>query len=130
MLKVLCTKYFNKEDFKMALKPYEVCKIKREALGLTQAELASYVGCTGGSISMYESGKEVSELVYKGIGWALKDLESKLSPEKFNDYKLRVGANCVISEPNDKLKVTKIHNLMFNCLKYLQYLEAKERGDL
>lgn len=113
----------------MALKPNEVCKIKREALGLTQAELASYVGCTGASISMYESGKEVSELVYKGIGWALKDLESKLSPEKFNDYKLQVGADCVIAEPNDKVKVTKIHNLMFNCLKYLQYLESKERGD-
>ena len=109
--------------------PNQVCKIKREALCMTQSELAQYVGCTGASISAYESGKEVSELVYKGIGWALKDLESKLSPAEFNDYKLRVGTECVINEPNDKLKVTKLHNLMFNVLKYLQYLEQKERGD-
>lgn len=112
------------------LKPNEVCKIKREALGLTQAELAAQVGCTGGTISSYESGKEVSELAYKGIGWAIKELESKLSPEDFNNYKLRIGAECAIAEPNDKLKVVKLHNLMFNTLKYLQYLEAKERGDL
>lgn len=112
------------------LKPNDVCKIKREALGLTQAELGAHVGCTGGSICSYESGKEVSELIYKGIGWAIKDLESKLTPEQFNNYKLRVGAECAIAEPNDKLKVVKLHNLMFNTLKYLQFLEAKERGGL
>lgn len=112
------------------LKPSEVCKIKREALGLSQADLAKRVGCTNGTISNYEMGKEVSELVYKSISWALKDLESKLSPAEFNDYKLRVGAECAIAEPNAKLKVTKLHNLMFNTLKYLQYLEAQERGEL
>lgn len=112
------------------LKPYEVCKIKREALGMTQAELATKVGCTNGTISTYEAGKEVSELVYKGISWALKDLESKLSPAEFNDYKLRVGSECAIHEPNPKLKMTKLHNLMFNALKYLQYLEAMEKGEL
>lgn len=111
------------------LKPAEVCKIKREAMHLTQAELAQRVGCTGGTISSYESGKEVSELAYKGISWALKDLESKLTPEEFNDYKLRIGCECAIAEKNDKLKVVKLHNLMFNVLKYLQYLEAKERGE-
>lgn len=112
------------------LKPNEVCRIKREALGLTQAEFGALVGCTGGSISAYESGKEVSELVYKGISWALKDAETKLSPSEFNDYKLRVGCECAINEPNDKLKMVKLHTLMFNTLKYLQYLEQKERGEL
>lgn len=111
------------------LKPNEVCRIKRESLGMTQAELANHVGCTNGTISAYEAGKEVSELVYKGISWALKDLESKLSPAEFNDYKLRVGAECAIAEPNAKLKMVKLHNLMFNVLKYVQYLEAQERGE-
>ena len=95
---------------------------------MTQAELASVVGCTGASISAYESGKEVGELIYKGISWAIKDLEAKMTPEEFNDYKLRVGAECAIAEPNQKLKVTKLHNLMFNTLKYLQYIEAQERN--
>ena len=72
--------------------------------------------------------KEVGELIYKGISWALKDLEAKMTPEEFNDYKLRVGAECAIAEPNSKLKVTKLHNLMFNTLKYLQYIEAQERN--
>lgn len=112
------------------LNPCQVCKIKREAMGLTQAELGAVVGCTAGAISSYEVGKEVSELIYKGIGWALKDLESKMSPAEFNDYKLRVGAECAIAEPNNKLKVAKLHNLMFNTLKYLQYLEQQERGAL
>jgi len=112
------------------LKPNVVCRIKREALGMTQADLAKVVGCTGNTISNYEAGKEVSELVYKGISWALKDLESKLTPAEFNDYKLRVGTECAIEEPNPKLKMTKLHNLMFNVLKYVQYLEAQERGEL
>lgn len=111
------------------LKANTVCKIKREAMGMTQAELAAVVGCTNGSISSYESGKEVSELIYKGISWALRDLESKMSPEQFNDYKLRIGAECAIAEPNSKLKVQKLHNLMFNTLKYLQFLEQQERGE-
>ena len=110
------------------LRPHEVIRIKREALGLTQAQLATHVGCTSGVISMYESGKEVSEMAYKGIGWAIKDLEQKLTPAEFNDYKLRIGAECAIQEKNPKLKVTKLHNLMFNVLKYLEYLEAQERG--
>lgn len=112
------------------LKPCIVCRIKREAMCMTQAEFAGVVGCTGASISAYESGKDVSELIYKGISWALKDLESKMSPAEFNNYKLRVGTECAIAEPNDKLKVTKLHNLMFNTLKYLQYLEQQERGEL
>lgn len=110
------------------LRPFEVCKIKREALGMTQAELGAHVGCTAAAISSYELGKEVSELVYKGIGWALKDLESKLTPAEFNDYKLRIGAECAIKEPNDKLKISKLHTLIFNTLKYLEYIEQKERG--
>lgn len=111
------------------LKPNVVCRIKREAMGMTQADLANHVGCTPGVISCYESGKEVSELVYKGIGWALRDLEQKLSPAEFNDYKLLVGAGCAIEEPNRKLKVSKLHTLMFNVLKYLEYLEQEERGN-
>ena len=112
------------------LKAYQVCKIKREALGLTQSELGGHVGCTGASISAYEAGKEVSELIYKGISWGLKDLESKLTPEQFNDYKLRIGAECAIQEPNQRLKVSKLHTLIFNTLKYLEFIEQQERGAL
>ena len=112
------------------LKPNDVCRIKRDAFGLTQADLAKHVGCSNGTISSYEEGKEVPELVCKGISWALNELESELEPKEFNDYKLRVCAECAIEEPNPKLKMTKLHNLMFNVLKYVQYLEAQERGEL
>lgn len=112
------------------LKANELCRIKRESLGLTQAELGTKVGCTAGTISAFESGKEVTELVYKGINWALKDLESKLSPAELNDYKLRVSTECVIQEKNPKLKMMKLHSLMFSNLKYVQYLEAMEKGEL
>lgn len=111
------------------LKPNEVIRIKREALGMTQAEFGAVVGCTGGTICGFEQGKEVTELVYKGINWAIKDLESKLTPEEFNDYKLRTGCEIAIAEQNPKLKTAKLHTLMYNTLKYLQYLEQKERGD-
>lgn len=112
------------------LNPNIVCRIKREALGLSQTEFSKIVGCTSGTISNYESGKEVTELVYKSIGWALRDLESKLEPAEFNDYKLRVGCECAIAEKNSKLKMTKLHSVIFNVLKYIQYLEAQERGEL
>lgn len=111
------------------LKPNEMLRIKREALGMTQAEFGAVVGCTAGTISGFEQGKEVTELVFKGINWAIKDLESKLTPEEFNDYKLRTGCEIAIAEQNPKLKMAKLHTLMYNTLKYLQYLEQKERGD-
>lgn len=112
------------------LKMNELCRIKREALGLTQSEFGAKVGCTAGTISAFESGKEVTELVYKGINWAIKDLESKLSQSELNDYKLRVATENVIQEKNPKLKMMKLHTLMFSNLKYIQYLEAMEKGEL
>lgn len=112
------------------LKPSEICKIKREAMCLTQAELANVVGCTAGSISAFEGGKEVTELVSKGINWALRDLETKMTPEEFNDYKLRTGCEIAIAEKSTKLKITKLHTLMFNTLKYLEYIDQKDRGAL
>ena len=112
------------------LKANEICKIKRDALGLTQAELAYHVGCTAGTISSYESGKEVTDMVRKGISWAIKDLENKMEQEQLNDYKLRVATENVIAEKNPKLKMMKLHSLMFSNLKYVQYLENLEKGEL
>jgi transcriptional regulator with XRE-family HTH domain len=52
-------------------KPYPNLKAKREALGMNIAQFARFVGVSDATISKAESGKPVSEDVYRWIGEAL-----------------------------------------------------------
>ena len=44
--------------------------------------------------------------------------------------RVRVATENVIAEKNPKLKMQKLHTLMFSNLKYVQYLENLEKGEL
>lgn len=49
------------------MRAYELIKCKRQALGLTQKEFAEIVGVSTGTISKFELGEQVSEVIFKVI---------------------------------------------------------------
>ena len=112
----------------MAVKFYEVSRIKREALMLTQVQFANLVGVTGGTISSFECGKEVSESIIKCIKYTIKDLETKLSDEELGPYKLRVATEMAIQEPDDELRKEKLRTVCFSALKWSDTIDQKRRG--
>ena len=112
----------------MAVKFYEVSRIKREALILTQSAFAEKVGCTGGTISSFENGKEVGEALVKCIKYTIKDLESKLSDEELGPYKLRCATELVIAETDDEARIEKLNNLMFAATRYTKVIIDKKKG--
>lgn len=112
----------------MAVKFYEVSRIKRDALMLTQAQFAEKVGCTGGTISSFENGKEVGEALVKCIKYTIKDLESKLSDEEIGPYKLRVATEMAIAEPDDELRKEKLRTVCFSALKWSDNIDQKKKG--
>ena len=73
----------------------ELIRIKREALGLTQAQLASAVGCSESAIAMYEAGRrrpkdEIEEAladVFNIPKWSLRYSENEIMP-KIDDSEL------------------------------------------
>ena len=112
----------------MAVKYYEVARIKREAMLLTQAQFAAMVGCTGGTISSFETGKDISESIIKCIKYTIKDLETKLSEEELGPYKLRVATEMAIAEPDDELRKEKLRTVCFSALKWTENIDLKKKG--
>ena len=82
-----------------------VIKVKREALGLTQAELGRLASITGPTISSIESGREVSELVLKSVKYAITNLEDAMSREEKDKYlfKYYIGTAELEDDPNRKM---------------------------
>lgn len=106
----------------------EVIKIKRQALLLTQEQFANRVGVTSTTISNFENGREVSEVIIKMIKFTIKELESKLGPEELGPYKLRVSVELAIAEQNRDAKMEKLHSVMYSALKWVDLLDKERRG--
>ena len=95
---------------------------------LTQAQFAAMVGCTGGTISSFETGKDFSESIIKCIKYTIKDLETKLSEDELGTYKLRVATEMAIAEPDDELRKEKLRTVCFSALKWTENIDLKKKG--
>lgn len=91
------------------MKYCEIVKCKREALGMTQAELAELVGITGATISKYEKGETVSEIVVKAIRNELEAYIGKLSRLEQLQVSLLVQINSLKYETNIDRKLTTLN---------------------
>ena len=111
----------------MAVKFNEVIRIKRESMGLTQAQFAAKVGCTGGTISSFENGKDVGEAIVKCIKYTIKDLETKLTDEELGPYKLRCATEMAIAEPDDELRKEKLRTVCFSALKWSDNIDQMKK---
>ena len=112
----------------MAVKFYEVAKIKREAMGLDQKAFAESVGVTATTISKFENGNLVSEPVIKCIKHAIADLESKLSDFELGNYKIRCATELVIAETDNETKIEKLNNLVFAATRYTKAIIDQKKG--
>lgn len=106
----------------------EVLRIKREAMGLTQSQFATKVGCTGGTISSFETGKDVGEAIIKCIKYTIKDLENNLTDEELGPYKLRCATEMAIAETDEELRKEKLRTVCFSALKWSETIDQKKRG--
>lgn len=112
------------------VKFYETCRIKREALMLTQTAFANIIGCTAATVSSFENGKEVSETYIKCIKYTIRDLESKLNEEELGPYKLRVATEMAIAETDEEARKEKLRTVAFSALKWQDNIDQKKRGNL
>lgn len=105
-----------------------VLRIKREAMGLTQAELGAKASVTGGSISQIETGKEVGDLVLNNVKYTIRKLEDQLNEEEYDNYKMRVAVGLACEEDDPDTKMHKLHNLMYSVIKTINNLERRNNG--
>ena len=87
------------------MKKYEVIKCKRLAMGMTQSEFGEEVGVTGNTISRFESGEEMTPLVYKSILYGMDRLTKSLRYEDYVTFQIVYRALMLKDIPEDeKLK--------------------------
>ncbi len=111
------------------VKFYDAMRIKREALMLTQADLANLVGCTAGTISSFENGKDISESIIKCIKYTIKDMETKITEEELGPYKLRCACEMAIAETDDEARKEKLRTVAFSALKWQDMIDQRKRGN-
>ena len=111
----------------MAIKFNEMAKIKREALGLTQAEFGEKAGVTGSTISKFEQGEWTTELVANAIKYAFGQLENNLTSDELGAYKLRVAVESLISETDEENKLMKLNTVVFAATKWQDEILKKRR---
>ena len=83
-------------------------KIRREALGLTQAQLGVLAGVSAGSVSAFENDLEVGEPTCRAIINALSREFGKLDPVQKTEAYIQVSAKCLTLgylNPVEKIKV-------------------------
>ena len=107
------------------MKICEVIKAKRNALGLSQVEFGNLCGLSGSAISSFESGKEVSELVFKSIKYGLDKYVSRLPKEECLRYQVVCKALILEKEPDEE-KLRTLHYLTIAIGRYELYLSEKE----
>ena len=59
-----------------------IVKVKREEMRLTQYELAREAGVSASTLSKFESGDEVSEVVVKAIRYSIRKLEDAMPEQR------------------------------------------------
>ena len=97
--------------------------IRRETLGMTQAQLAEVAGISAATISKHENGEEISKLHYMALNAALKEIESEMSKDQYADYFLILKAKMVREETDPEQKSVRIHDLLYAVSKSLYELE-------
>lgn len=109
------------------MKLCESIRKKRELLGMSQDQFAAEVGVSGGTISNFENGAEVSEHVFKSIKYAMTAIENRLSPEELDKYRIMYAAWCVCNERDVQRTIESAGYLNTNLGRFLTRLVKANR---
>lgn len=86
------------------MKLCDAYKCKRLALGMTQAQLAKIIGVSGGTISRFENGEELSEPVFNSIRCGVEEYFKSLDRETYMERRLLEAAYALeYQTPQEKL---------------------------
>lgn len=107
---------------------YKVVKIKRETMGLTMTDFGKEVGVTSSTISNFENGMDVSEVIRKSIRYTIRRLEDEMDQEEFDRYSIISESKLIEFETNDELLHEKLEVIMFKCLRLKKHLRDKTRN--
>ena len=87
------------------MKTCDIIRCKRQALGMTQQEIANIVGVSSNTISNFESGKEVSVPIFNGIKIGIENAVRELTREEYLQYSIVYHAYLLAYETDgEKLK--------------------------
>ena len=93
------------------MRRYKVYKFRRQALGLTQAELANSAGMTANVVSRYEAGEEVSEPYKIAMNTVIDNMMRNLS--EIDHLQVQIHANTLqlMEEENDQDRLMTLNYL-------------------
>ena len=100
-----------------------IVKVKREEMRLTQYELAKEAGVSASTLSKFENGDEVSEVVVKAIRYSIRKLEDAMPKQRRLCYDLNAQTRLATSETNPETIKKKLDGVIYACLKYRKYLD-------
>ena len=104
------------------MKKYDVNRLKRQVLGLSQKEVADKAGCSSCTISQYESGDGgISPMALRCIEWAYEELWHDV--KKYDENKNQIALEGLVL-----LECTKPVET-FMCLQHLMYRISKTMLD-
>ena len=101
------------------MKKYEVNRIKRQVLNKTQAEVAAVAGCSGATITKYESGGEVSVMAEKAITGAYDQLWHDVLKNDENRNELALEALMLLEAKSERETFFILQKMMYRLSKAL-----------
>lgn len=100
------------------MKTCDLIRCKRQALGMTQKELADIVGVSSNTISNFESGKEVSIPIFNGIKNGIEKAVSELNKEDYLKYSITYKAYKLDLE-SDAEKIKTLNYMLLDIAKLM-----------
>lgn len=91
------------------MKICEVYKCKRLALGMTQAEFANLVGVSGGTISRFELGEQLSPAIFNAIRFGVENYIRQFERQQYLQIRILEEAYKLQYEPEAEKTKTLAH---------------------
>lgn len=91
------------------MKLCDAYKCKRLALGLTQAEIANIIGVSSGTISRFENGEVLSEVVFNSIRYGIDNYFKSLDRDEYMERRLLESAYELMYQSDEEKLLTLNH---------------------
>ena len=98
------------------MKLADAYKCKRTALGMTQTELGKLFGVSGGTISRFENGEELSPVVFNTIRMGVEDYIRSLPRDRYIRVRLIEHA-LELEYMNAQEKIITLNHMAIHCNK-------------
>lgn len=107
-----------------------MARIQRESLGMTQKQIADEARVSAATVSKFENGEEVSEVVRLAILHSITSIKDRLYPDKTYErscymLKLYIALFCASETFNDKMRF--LNKIIRNVTYIQEYVLSEQR---